>query len=100
WSRVSRHGVFPFSWSHDCIGPLTRTVEDAGQVLSVIAGRDPQDPTTSHEPVPDYAKHLANASLSGVKVGVVKEMMSEDITSREALAAVGTALGILVDKGA
>jgi aspartyl-tRNA(Asn)/glutamyl-tRNA(Gln) amidotransferase subunit A len=31
-------------------------------MLSVIAGHDPNDPTSSREPVPDYAAALTAAS--------------------------------------
>ncbi len=100
WSRVSRHAVFPFTWSHDCVGPITRTVEDAGHVLSVIAGRDPLDPTTSHRPVDDYVGSMGDTSLSGLRVGVVREMIADDITSKDARDAVQAALAVLADMGA
>lgn len=100
WSRVSRDGVFPLAWTLDCVGPMARTVEDAASVLAVIAGRDPLDPTTSRLPVPDYAKLVHDTSLAGLRVGVVKEMFTEDITSRAALDAVQAALDFLTAKGA
>lgn len=100
WSRVSRDGVFPLGWNLDCVGPLARTVEDVAAVLQVIAGRDPLDPTTSHEAVPDYSGALADTSLRGLRVGVVKEMYSDDITGPDALAAVKGALDFLAAKGA
>lgn len=100
WSRVSRDGVFPLAWTLDCVGPLARTVEDVAAVLAVIAGRDPLDPTTSHRPVPDYVRSLDDTSLRGLRVGVVKEMFSDDITSREALDAVQNALDFLTGQGA
>lgn len=34
-------GVLPLSWSYDTVGPLTRTVEDAALLWSVIAGVPP-----------------------------------------------------------
>lgn len=99
WSRVSRHGVFPFLWTHDCVGPLARTVEDAAHVLAVIAGRDPLDPTTSSEPVPDYLGAMGDSALSGVRVGVVEELVS-DPTSQDAIDAMRAAFGVLAAKGA
>ncbi|MBX3142768.1 MAG: amidase [Trueperaceae bacterium] len=100
WSRVSRDGVFPLAWTLDCVGPLARTVEDVAALLSVIAGRDPLDPTSSDLPVPDYSALVRNTSLSGLRVGVVKEMFSNDITSQAALDAVQAALDFLTAKGA
>ncbi len=100
WSRVSRDGVYPLAWTLDCVGPMARTVEDVASILAVIAGRDPLDPTTSHLPVPDYGSLVQDTSLAGLRVGVVKEMFSDDITSREALDAVQAALDFLSSKGA
>ena len=58
WGRVSRAGVFPLAPSLDHIGPMTRSARDAALMMTVIAGWDPADPTSSSRPVPDYAAHL------------------------------------------
>lgn len=100
WSRVSRDGVYPLAWTLDCVGPMARTVEDVAAVLAVIAGRDPLDPTTSRLPVPDYSRLVRDTALKGLRVGVVKEMFTDDITSREALDAVQVALDFLSARGA
>jgi aspartyl-tRNA(Asn)/glutamyl-tRNA(Gln) amidotransferase subunit A len=69
-TRVSRHGVMPLSYSLDNAGPLTRTVADCARMLEVIAGADPNDPTSSQEPVPPYESLLEGASASDVRIGV------------------------------
>lgn len=43
FGRVSRHGVMAAGTTLDKIGPLCRTVEDCGVVLSIIAGADGLD---------------------------------------------------------
>jgi aspartyl-tRNA(Asn)/glutamyl-tRNA(Gln) amidotransferase subunit A len=75
WGRVSRFGVLPLADSLDHAGPITRTVRDAALMLQVIAGHDPHDATSSHEPVPDYVAGL-NGDLKGVRVGVIKELLT------------------------
>jgi aspartyl-tRNA(Asn)/glutamyl-tRNA(Gln) amidotransferase subunit A len=75
WGRVSRFGVLPLADSLDHAGPITRTVRDAALMLQVIAGHDPHDATSSHEPVPDYVEGL-NGDLKGVRVGVIKELLT------------------------
>jgi aspartyl-tRNA(Asn)/glutamyl-tRNA(Gln) amidotransferase subunit A len=62
YGRVSRFGALPLSFTLDTVGPLTRTVADAALILRTISGRDPEDPTTSTAPVPDY--------LAGLEDGV------------------------------
>jgi aspartyl-tRNA(Asn)/glutamyl-tRNA(Gln) amidotransferase subunit A len=46
YGLVSRHGAMALCWTLDKLGPLARSADDCGLVLSVIAGHDPQDPTT------------------------------------------------------
>lgn len=73
YGRVSRWGAVPLGTTYDTIGPMTRSVEDAARMLSVIAGRDPLDPSTENEPVPDYAESVEagrNRDLKGLRLGV------------------------------
>ncbi len=74
WSRVSRYGVIPLAYTMDHVGPITRTVRDAALMLNVIAGHDPNDSTSSREPVPDYTATL-NAGVKGMRIGVIRELM-------------------------
>ena len=68
YGRVSRTGAMPLSWSLDHLGPMTRTVADAALMLSVIAGHDPDDATSSRRP-PD-AEHALERPIAGLRVGV------------------------------
>jgi aspartyl-tRNA(Asn)/glutamyl-tRNA(Gln) amidotransferase subunit A len=99
WGRVSRAGVFPLSWSMDAAGPLSRTVRDSALVLSVIAGRDDRDPTTSRRPVPDHLPALTT-DVSGLRLGVVRELTSGPETHPEVRAAVEIAARRLATLGA
>lgn len=72
YGRISRHGVFPLSWSLDHVGPLTRTVQDAALVLQAIAGPDPEDPSTLGQTVPDFSAGLGKP-LTGLRVGVLAD---------------------------
>jgi aspartyl-tRNA(Asn)/glutamyl-tRNA(Gln) amidotransferase subunit A len=48
--RVSRRGAMALSWTLDKVGPLCRTAEDCGIVLQAIAGHDPLDAASLHQP--------------------------------------------------
>jgi aspartyl-tRNA(Asn)/glutamyl-tRNA(Gln) amidotransferase subunit A len=74
YGRVSRFGLVAFASSLDQIGPLTKTVEDAAILLSVIAGHDPRDSTSSQEPVTDYLS-LLTQPIAGLKLGVPREYL-------------------------
>jgi Asp-tRNA(Asn)/Glu-tRNA(Gln) amidotransferase A subunit family amidase len=43
FGRVSRFGAMAIAWSMDKLGPMARTADDCGLILSVIAGHDPND---------------------------------------------------------
>jgi aspartyl-tRNA(Asn)/glutamyl-tRNA(Gln) amidotransferase subunit A len=48
---------------------MTRSALDCALLLGVIAGHDPDDPTSADQPVPDYAAGL-ETSLRGLRVAV------------------------------
>lgn len=79
YGRVSRYGLIAFASSLDQIGPFARTVEDAANLLEVISGHDPKDSTSLDLPVEHYAAHL-NDDIKGMKVGVIKELMSDGLS--------------------
>jgi amidase len=58
WGRVSRHGIFELAASFDHVGPIARSAADVGALLTVMAGSDISDPTSSLQPVADYAADL------------------------------------------
>ena len=74
YGLVSRHGVFPLSWSLDHAGPLARTVEDCAIMLQVVAGYDPKDPSSANVRVQDYVGALAGG-INGLRVGVAREFI-------------------------
>ncbi len=80
YGRCSRYGMIAFASSLDQAGPMTKTAEDAAIMLAGMAGFDPKDSTSADRPVDDYAGSLGN-SLAGLKVGVVKEFMENDLDS-------------------
>lgn len=50
FGRVSRYGCMALAWSMDKIGPIARSVEDCGLILSAIQGPDGLDPTVESRP--------------------------------------------------
>ncbi|OWU83525.1 glutamyl-tRNA amidotransferase [Oceanicola sp. 22II-s10i] len=97
-TRVSRYGVMPLSFSCDNVGPLARTARDCARIMTVIAGKDPMDPTSSAEPVPDYEAALTG-DIRGLKIGVPENYFLED-ASPEIADAFAAALEVLKARGA
>lgn len=78
YGRVSRYGLIAYASSLDQIGPMTKTVEDAALVLSVIAGHDERDTTSLDAPVPDYLAEM-NRSVWGLRLGLPREYFGEGL---------------------
>ncbi len=72
FGRVSKYGVYPLCHSLDHPGPMGKSVLDLALAMNVLAGHDPQDPTTAMKPVPNYAKGLS-PSLKGIRLGIPRE---------------------------
>ncbi len=92
---VSRYGLIAFASSLDQIGPFAITVADAALGLEVIAGHDPMDSTSLDRPAPSLLATL-DAGVSGLRVGIVADFLSEGsecgdavVAAAEALAAAG-----------
>ena len=79
YGLVSRSGVVAMGSSLDCVGPLTSTVDDAGLVLDVIAGKDELDGTTIDRDQQGYVLAGQTTDLAGKKIGVIREYMDEGV---------------------
>ena len=97
-TRVSRYGVMPLSFTHDNVGPLTRTARDCARVMTVIAGHDPRDPTSAREPVPDYEQALTG-DIRGLRIGVPTNVFFDNADA-PVIAAIDAALAVLEARGA
>src|ERR1700753_1733984 len=98
YGRVSRAGAMPLSQSLDTVGPLARTVEDCALLLGLMAGADPEDPTASTLPVPDYLA-AASASIKGLRIGVPTSYYVDEIDADVAKALEDT-IAVLKREGA
>lgn len=72
-SRVSRYGLMAFAGTLDTIGVFTRTVKDNAYILSIIAGEDVKDSSSSSMPVDNYLEHI-KGSIKGKRIAVIKEV--------------------------
>ena len=98
WSRVSRYGVFPLSATLDHVGPLTRLVEDAAAMLSMIAGHDNNDPTSAPGVAPDYLATVGRG-VKNVRIGIDRKYAYNGV-DKEIKQAIERALRCLKEAGA
>ena len=82
YGGISRYGLVAMANSLDQVGPCANTVLDTALLHEVIAGHDPRDSTSLDAPVPGVvaaARAGASGDLTGVRVGLVKEFVDEQI---------------------
>jgi len=80
YGRVSRYGLIAFASSLDRVGPFATNVRDAATMLSVLAGWDALDATSSDREPGDYVGALANP-VDGLRIGVPAEYFGEGLDS-------------------
>ncbi len=72
---ISRAGVIPGDVHIDVVGPMTRTVEDAAIVTSVLAFKDEKDSYTLLQNRPenvDYLKSITTKPLHKTRLGIAR----------------------------
>lgn len=94
YGLVSRYGLIAYANSLEQIGPIAPTVEEAAELLDVVAGPDDQDATTvdstvhdSDDPIgtttADSYAAAADGAIDGLSIGVPIELIEhavEDVT--------------------
>ena len=78
YGAVSRYGAIALASSLDQVGPVTRTVLDAGLLHDVIGGHDANDSTSLTDAWPSFAEAAREGArgdvLRGLRVGVIREL--------------------------
>ena len=78
YGGVSRYGAIALASSLDQIGPVARSVLDAGLLHDVIAGHDPHDSTSLNQSWPSFAAAAREGAsgdvLRGLRIGVITEL--------------------------
>lgn len=77
---VSRTHVVPISHTQDTPGPMGRSITDIAALLTVMAGSDPADKATADADAKktDYVAALKEASLKGVRIGVLRDKQGSE----------------------
>ncbi|NHN49654.1 Asp-tRNA(Asn)/Glu-tRNA(Gln) amidotransferase subunit GatA [Halostella sp. JP-L12] len=98
YGLVSRYGLVAYANSLEQIGPLAPSVDDAAELLDVIAGEDPRDATTRDEGTDsDYAA-AADGDVDGLEIGVPTNLV--DGADEGVVETFWSALDELEDRGA
>lgn len=69
FGRVSRFGVMAIAWSMDKIGPMARTADSCGLVLSAMAGHDPKDHDSLRPDLASFHYEVAPRNGRPLRIG-------------------------------
>ncbi len=101
---VPNAGVVPLSANRDVVGPVARTVADAAECLTLLAGFTTEDPKTLASvgkiPADGYAAHLSADGLRGKRLGLYGPGWRADALSPEAASLYDRAKAELTEAGA
>ena len=76
YGRISRFGLMAYASSTDCVGPITKSIEDIRIVLNIMSGKDIKDQTT-YQSKTISEQNILNAD--GIKtVGYFKNFIEND----------------------
>lgn len=95
--RISNHGLFQTSRSHDRIGPMARSVEDIALAVEALSGYDARDEGSADIVWTDLAQRLKDG-IRGVRI--LAETSSLLSSAGEVREAIERAIDILVGQGA
>ena len=98
YSSVSRYGLIAYGSSLDQIGPVTKDVRDAANLLHVISGFDEKDATSSKDIDRNYTEGLVE-NVKDLTIGIPEEYFTKGLNS-EVKEAVLEASRVLENMGA
>lgn len=96
FGRVSEFGAVPLDWSVAHIGPIAASAADAALGYALIAGPDPKDANSMHQPRPTLSG-WDNTGIKGLRIGVFwpwfRHASAEVVSACESLLGQFEALG-------
>ncbi len=96
-------GIMPLVWLTDFGGAMTRSVSDLADMLNVIAGTDPEDPSTAlaDSKIPaDWRSMLDPDALRGARIGFIPAVWVDPFGTTNTTDAMIAALRFLEEAGA
>src|SRR5438477_2197146 len=80
YGRVSRYGLIAFASSLDRIGPFATNVKDVAAMPQAIDGRDPNDSTSTTDPLPTYTDEHTKPEKC-LRIGIPRDYFGEGMDS-------------------
>ncbi|WP_430928403.1 amidase family protein [Polaribacter marinivivus] len=96
YGRISRFGLMAYASSTDCVGPITKSIEDIRIVVNVMSGRDIKDQTTYESKIITEGSIAKNQIKT---VGYFKNFIESDAINPEIKEDFLNALETIKEKG-
>ena len=81
YGRISRYGLMAYASSTDCVGPISKSLEDIRLLLNTMAGKDYHDQTSFDAPTISENIFSVNYSGKDFKVGYYRNFIESDAIS-------------------
>jgi aspartyl-tRNA(Asn)/glutamyl-tRNA(Gln) amidotransferase subunit A len=80
YGRISRYGLIAFASSLDCVGPITKDVQDAALMTDIMGGSDSHDSTTLRDQFTgrNLCQNALGKSIRGMNLGVLSDSFLKD----------------------
>ena len=98
YGRVSRFGLVAYGSSLDQVGPFGHSVRDVALLFEAVAGHDPRDSTSVHQPAPRITPTL-DQPVRPLAIGVPREYFGEGLDA-EVESSIRAALNVYKELGA
>jgi len=72
YGRISRYGLMAYASSTDCVGPISKSLEDIRILLNIMSGKDQHDQTTLESTPISEDMFKEKFSGNGLKIGYYK----------------------------
>jgi aspartyl-tRNA(Asn)/glutamyl-tRNA(Gln) amidotransferase subunit A len=99
YGLISTEGIFPLGYTYDHVGPMTRTVADAKQLFSAMAGSKSRDRLIEKAASTVFSP-TESKRLKGMKIAVLPELVPEEACHKTVFAQYQRAFEIARDEGA
>jgi len=78
YGRISRYGLMAYASSTDCVGPISRSLEDIRLLLNIMSGKDVRDQTTFESAVIPEDIFRDDPSVKKIRIGYYRNFIESD----------------------
>jgi len=78
YGRISRYGLMAYASSTDCVGPISRSLEDIRILLNIMSGKDGRDQTTIASASIPWEIFKEKFPANGLRIGYYRSFLEDE----------------------